>query len=329
MIKIVYFHRKSGYSIERISHTILKDISEKYNIVEYHLPHLRMRPIIILKNIFFVYKNRTRKGINHFTDLNYAFIGLIGTKGIITIHDLVVLRNARNKIEYLIKWIFCFYLPIKIAYRVICVSETTKKDILRHIKTNKITVIYNPLDSLFSFNEKSFNSQNPIILHIGTGWNKNLLRVIDALTGVRCHLRIIGKLSNGQISFMEQKGILYSNVYDLSDDEIIREYQNCDIVSFPSIYEGFGMPIIEGQAIGRIVVTSNIPPMTEVAANSAIYVDPFDVNSIKAGFLMAINDKNLRDIILYRSRENIERFSVTNITYLYIKVYDSIIFKYL
>jgi glycosyltransferase involved in cell wall biosynthesis len=326
MIEIVYFHRnkKAGYSIERTSHSIVKNISKKYNVIEYYLPYLKVRPITILKNIFFVYKNRSRNGINHFTDFNYAFIGLIGTKSIITVHDLVVLRNARNKIEYVIKWIFCLYLPIKIASRIICVSETTKKDILSHIKTNKITVIYNPLDSLFSFTEKSFNSHNPIILHVGTGWNKNLSDVIKALDGIKCHLRIIGRLNEKYISLLNGMTISYSNVYDLTDENILKEYQNCDIVSFPSIFEGFGMPIIEGQAIGRVVITSNIPPMTEVGGKSVVYVNPFNVESMRNGFLKTINDENLRNIILKRSKENIQKFSLEKITDSYIKLYNDI-----
>lgn len=76
------------------------------------------------------------------------------------------------------------------------------------------------------------------MLHIGTRPNKNLERVIEALEGIKCHLRIIGKLTSEQEKLLSEKKIKYSNGINLTDEEILNEYILCDIVSFPSLYEG-------------------------------------------------------------------------------------------
>jgi glycosyltransferase involved in cell wall biosynthesis len=99
-----------------------------------------------------------------------------------------------------------------------------------------------------------------------------------------CHLRIIGKLKSEDIHLLEQKNISYSNDYSLTNDEIIEEYQNCDMVSFPSLFEGFGAPIVEYQVMGRVMLTSNIPPMTEVACDAAVYVNLFTLNQYGTDF---------------------------------------------
>ena len=81
---------------------------------------------------------------------------------------------------------------------------------------------------------------------------------------------------------LQKHKIDYENVYNLTEQEVLEKYINCDIVSFVSLHEGFGMPIIEGQSIGRPILTSNITPMKEIASNGgAILVNPWDVKSIR------------------------------------------------
>jgi glycosyltransferase involved in cell wall biosynthesis len=324
---ITYFHRSKnyGFSIENVFAPIISEIKKKYTVSEYYLPYKKFNPGTFFKNLLFTYKHRNKNGINHVSgDTHYILLALITCKSVLTIHDLVFLQNTGNKIDYMLKWLLWLYLPLKIADKIICISETTRQEVLKHIKNNKISVIHNPINVSFKFSEKKFNMNNPVILHIGTGWNKNLTRVIEALENIPCHLRIIGKLTNEYILLLNEKHIFYSNRYSLSDGDIIQEYQNCDIVSFPSIYEGFGMPIIEGQAIGRIVVTSNIPPMTEIGENSVVFVNPLDIESIRNGFLEIINNQEKRAALLEKSKENITRFSIEKIVNLYIKIYETI-----
>jgi glycosyltransferase involved in cell wall biosynthesis len=187
-----------------------------------------------------------------------------------------------------------------------------------------LVVIHNPIDPAYQFSPKIFNVEKPVILHIGTGRNKNLRRTIEALKDIPCHLRIIGKLSEEIVSVLTEYKIEYSNAFQLSDEEIRQEYKNCDIVNFPSEYEGFGMPVIEGQKTGRIVITSAIEPLLEVGKDGAYFVNPLDINSLRDGYLKVISDKNLRDELIEKGLRNVERFSVETIAKQYLKVYEEL-----
>lgn len=92
-------------------------------------------------------------------------------------------------------------------------------------------------------------------------------------------------------------------------------------MNFPSLYEGFGMPILEGQTIGRVVITSDISPMKDIAKDTAILVNPTDVNSIRNGYKRAIE---LHKLYVERGYKNIKRFSVETIVNEYKKIYELI-----
>ncbi|WP_282164928.1 glycosyltransferase family 4 protein [Cellulophaga baltica] len=325
-IKYYFRHPKVGHSIHRVFRTLLQEIKKKDDIEIIEMPYKGSMPWDVIKNNLFVYKKKDKKSIHHVTGhIHDVLLALIGVKTVLTIHDLVFLDNVKNPFKKFYKWLFWLYLPIKIADRVVCISNQTKNNILTKISTKKLVVIYNPIDPIFQFKEKKFNKKKPVILHIGTDWNKNLDNTIEALAGVKCHLRIIGKLKDHHLESLEKFQVEYSNASNLSDIEIKDEYVNCDIVNFPSIYEGFGMPIIEGQRTGRIVLTSNLEPLIEVSSNSAILVDPFDINSIKNSYLKIIEDDKYREEIIKRGLENTKRFTVEKIALQYQNIYRQIL----
>jgi glycosyltransferase involved in cell wall biosynthesis len=169
-----------------------------------------------------------------------------------------------------------------------------------------------------------FNKTCPRILHIGTAWNKNTERVIHALQDITCKLIIIGEATDSILSILNENGIDYELLCNLSNEELYQQYQLADIISFPSIFEGFGMPIIEGQATGRPILTSNIAPMTEVAGEGACFVNPHNINSIRNGFLKIINDSTYRDLLISKGNENVKRFSLEHITKQYKQLYINI-----
>lgn len=118
--------------------------------------------------------------------------------------------------------------------------------------------------------------------------------------------------------------IRYVYKCDLSNQEILDEYMNCDIVSFPSLYEGFGMPIIEGQAVGRVVFTSDLEPMKEIAGDAALLVDPYSIESIRNGVMKLIKNHHYRDDLIKRGLENIERFKLPVIVKCYMDLYTKL-----
>lgn len=325
---ITFFHRnhKCGYSIYKVFKTIENELkSQNIEFEEYFMPCQYSMPWDTIKNSIFTFKHRNAKGINHISGhIHDVILGLISCKTVLTIHDLVFTDNVKNPIKKFYKWLFWLYLPIKLADKVTCISNETKRKVLKHIKTDKISVVYNPVDPAFEYAPKTFNKECPIILHIGTFWNKNLERTIQALEGINCHLRIIGEIDNHILQLLQEKNIKFSNTKNLSDEEIRQEYISCDIVNFPSIYEGFGMPVIEGQQIGRIVITSAIEPIKEIAGEAAIFVNPTNIQSIHNAYITAIEDDKLRNEIIQKGLKNAQRFQVRNITKQYIELYQSL-----
>lgn len=324
---ITYFHRNKscGYSIQKVFKTIENEIKKSIIIKDIYMPTKHSFPWDIFINSYYTYKNKNKKGINHISGhIHDSILGLIGCKTVLTIHDTVFIDNTYNPIKRLYKWLFWLYIPIKLSNVVTCISSETQKQILKHIKTNKLKIIYNPINPQIVYTKKEFNPTNPQILHIGTGWNKNLKRTIIALKDIPCHLRIIGELDNEKIDLLKEYKINYSNKKDLTDDEIRQEYIHCDIVNFPSIYEGFGMPIIEGQKTGRVVITSQLEPMIEISGNAVEYVNPYDINSIRDAYLNVINHPNHREELIRKGLINVERFDVRKIAKQYMDIYNEL-----
>ena len=202
-------------------------------------------------------------------------------------------------------------------------SETEALQLVK-IDRKKSSVVNNPVGTEFCYYPKKTNKENFIILHIGTKPNKNLDTTVIALKGFPCVLRIVGVLTENQKTLLQLYGINYENIYNLSDTEILQEYINCDCVNFPSLYEGFGMPIIEGQAVGRPVLTSNISPMKDIAGEGAVLVDPTNPESIKGGYDYIRT--HTQEIVKY-GLDNVKRFSLHEVTYQYFQIYKQLIQK--
>ncbi len=171
---------------------------------------------------------------------------------------------------------------------------------------------------------KDFDESKPTVLHIGTKPNKNLARHVAALAGVPCKLVVIGPLSQDQRALLEASGIDYENFVGLAFDDVVRKYVESDFVLFASTYEGFGMPIVEAQSVGRPVITSTIWSMPEIAGSGAILVDPYDTQAIADAIRHLIADKQYRDELVARGRENAQRFDRAAISASYADLYREV-----
>lgn len=323
-MRVGLIYRASGveYSIERVFDTLYPELKKFGNVKRIYLKYFSGSPLCILKNLFFISKNRS--SINHITGhVHYCALALPSKNTIITVHDTFIYGNP---IKRFIMFYLMLYFPIKKAAYITCISETTKKYLIEQcpFAEKKIRVIYNPVHPDYVYNPKPNLCDKPRILHIGTRVNKNLERVIVALKDVECQLVIVGRLSDEHQKLLIDNKIDYINKVGLSDSEIVQAYVDCDIVSFPSLSEGFGMPIIEGNAVGRAVLTSNINPMVEVANGSAYLVDPYNVESIRKGFIDLISDCDMRQSLVNKGLDNAKRFNPSEVAKQYINLYQEV-----
>ena len=326
-MKILYIYRNHNiaFSIGKVFKPIENEMKRYADVQSIELPEASYGLKALWKNIRFA-RNAVRNGgydVVHITGSEHyliPFLKGLGAKVVVTVHDLgSIYQNNNGWLRQRVKTLL-FVDTLKHANRVTFISEKSRQEASQYtsLPTKVVDVIPDAVDSTYVRSEKNFNTECPRILHIGTKPIKNLERVCHALKGIKCHLRIIGKLKEEYHILLNECGINYSNSFGLTDEEIHDEYKKCDIVSFASVYEGFGMPIIEGQSVGRVVVTSNISPMKEVAGGGAVLVDPFDVASIKIGFEEAIvNHEKYVSIGL----ENVKHYTVVAIAKMYFDVY--------
>ena len=146
----------------------------------------------------------------------------------------------------------------------------------------------------------------------------------QSLAGLDITRIIVGQLLPHQEASLTKCGVCYENKIGLSDSELVKQYKDCDILVFASTSEGFGLPIVEAQAVGRPVVTSCISSMPEVAGEAACLVDTFDAASIHAGIVKVINNSAYLQTLIKPGFQNVRRFRVTQVAEKYAKLYRAL-----
>ena len=281
----------------------------------------------VINRLRLILEARRKQGaINHITgDVNFIALGLPKQRTILTVHDLGLLSHPNRMVRFLLK-LFWITLPVRCSRIITTVSQATKEQLLKNVSVDPATVhvIHNPVDDCFVRVPKPFNASCPTILQIGTKYNKNVSRLIDALRDIPCRLEIVGQLSSEQSRQLEKSGIPFTAFSNLSQSQMVDRYVQADIVSFVSTNEGFGLPIVEANRIGRVVVTSNLSSMPEIAGGSAHLVNPHDVSDIRSGIMKVTNDATYREALISKGYENANRFSVTAIVDQYVRLYESI-----
>ncbi|WP_072530996.1 glycosyltransferase [Bacteroides ilei] len=327
-MKIIYFHRKPSLanSIEENFKDFIAKMGENNDVEVFSMPYTGGNPINLWRNIRFIRKHSTKDGINHITgDIHYGILGLIGRKSVLTIHDDYAMRMAhRGPLDKLYKYIFWIWLPIKLASAAVCTNPFVLKSIQRYYNNKKLQVItHHHLPPIFSPKNKPFNKECPVLLQTGTAVNKNLETTIEVIKGMNVKLRVLKKMTDKQIELCKKYNIDFTNRYGLPFSEVVAEYDNADIVLFPTLFEGLGVPTIEAQAAGKPVITTNKEPMNWVAGpDGALLLDnPLDVEEYKSKLIQLINDESLRNRLITNGLNNIKRFSLENAIKLYWELY--------
>lgn len=329
---VTFYHRKpravGNYSVEFIFADVRERLHEK---IIARRAFSSYESSGLFKRIYNCFEAIFRQGdVNHITgDVNYLGLFLSRKKTIQTILDCVHLNTSKGIKHRLLKT-FWVSIPVKRAKYVTAISESTKNEILRYVDCapSKIKVIYVAISERFKRKDKTFNKETPRILQIGTAPNKNIPRLIEALKGINCTLEIIGKPVAEYESLLKENHINYEYKWGLSEDEMLERYEMADMISLVSTYEGFGMPILEAQAVGRPVITSQVYSMPEVAGNAAYLVaDPYDVHAIKKGIEKIIGDDSYRNSIVEAGFINVRRFNADLIAGEYFRLYQQVLLE--
>lgn len=222
-------------------------------------------------------------------------------KQIVTVHDLCFRMHP----EWFSKNFSTFYnfmIPIivKNSEKVLTVSNVSKKEIMKElgVSDEKISVIYNAVAS--SFGRNINDDSKPIIsgkyiLSVSSHHpRKNFNRLIKAFKRMNDYDIKLCVIGNRNVNFVstdlesDQNIIFLQNI---SDSELVNYYKFAELFVYPSLYEGFGIPIIESLKMGTQVCVSNIPVFNEICCEHAVYFNPYDVEDIKSKILKLLNNK--------------------------------------
>jgi glycosyltransferase involved in cell wall biosynthesis len=329
-IKIVYFTRKprhlGNFSIESYFANIKENLPPEFISEWVEMPYYSNGFFKRLANAVYCY---FRQGdINHITgDIHYVATFLHKSKTILTVHDCGLLHETQGLKHAIFKY-FWFTMPVSRVACVTAVSTATKNDIVRYTQCSpdKILVIHTCIPSYFIREPASFNESNPRIFQIGTAANKNIRRLIPALKGISCTLVIIGKVSEEMKILIRENELSVELIeHRLEDREMLEQYNQCDILAMVSTLEGFGMPIIEANTVGRVVIAGNNSSMPEIAGDAALLVDATNVNDIRNGIITLIQNQQLRERLIENGYRNATRFSARVLSLKYAKLYHGMV----
>ena len=250
---------------------------------------------------------------------------------VVTIHDLAYFYYpedfTKRDLWQLKNWT---KLAINQAKNIIAVSKTTKKDIIKNygVDKEKVTVIYNGFEKQISelknenlkFIEKFKLKNEKYILFVGTIQpRKNLEVLIDAFD------KFIQTSKNFKLVIVGKKGWLYKDIFEkvnmmkpgkkvifadyVSDPELIWLYINAFCLVLPSLYEGFGIPVLEAMNYGCPTVISTTSSLPEIGGDASLYFNPKNPNELLEKLKSLEENKELRKVLIAKGRQRIKDFS--------------------
>ena len=270
---------------------------------------------------------------------------------VVTCHDVLAIRSARGDIpQNSTRWsgrIFQRWIlrGLKQAQRVTCVSEQTRVELLRvtGLSSDRVAVVANALnypyrpmsegEALQHLQRLGLERRRPFLLHVGGNeWYKNregLLRIFNALRAISgskdYRLVMVGPPWTAPMrNYVEQAGLRdhVTACTNIANEDLRALYATAEALIFPSLYEGFGWPIIEAQACGCPVFTTGRPPMTEAGGSAAAYFDPLDERAAARTIAEGLEDRHK---MVEGGIENAARFSTEAMVHGYLAAYQAVI----
>ena len=269
---------------------------------------------------------KTRPVLVH---VQYLAPGPLPCPFVTTIHD-VVWRALPRTFPAKDRAIMNLAMPISVARaaRVLTESRSSKNEIARTLRVNpdKISLTTIGLDARFrapvssaqiaELRRKYDLGAAPYVLSVGVLQpRKNVARLVKAFGRIKRanptwpqQLVVAGKAGWGDEVPNTNSNVRFIGY--VADDELPALYAGAQVFAYPSLYEGFGLPIIEAMAAGAPVLTSNRASMPEVAGDAAVKIDPYQTQSIRDGLELLLRDADLRDELSQRGRNWTQRFTV-------------------
>ena len=257
---------------------------------------------------------------------------------IVTIHDVAFLVY-QDSFSKFFQWYYRFLIPknIKRANKIITISKYSKKEIEKfypHAK-GKIEVIFLGLDKKFK-PLKNIKKKNQILYVGSLNERKNFYGTIEAfltLNNINLKLIMVGNfsktfsLNKKSIEILknakQNENIIFRS--NVSNNELVKLYNESKLFVYPSFYEGFGLPILEAMACGVPVVTSNISSMPEVGGDAVVYCNPFSVEDIKAKIEMVLFNEKLQKEIIQKGLQRAKKFTWEQSANEHMKVFKEVL----
>jgi glycosyltransferase involved in cell wall biosynthesis len=267
-------------------------------------------------------------------------------KSVFTLHDLIFLFHPETH-KSLNRWFLTLMMPrfLRAADAVIAVSECTKRDAIRfyRIPEEKITVIYEGVNPRFrpaspeaiAAVRARYGLPERFILYVGTiEPRKNLTTLLEAfhhlLATYDLRLVIVGKkgwLYERFFRRLRELGLEGQVIFTgyVPDEDLPAIYSAADLFVFPSLYEGFGLPVLEAMACGAPVVCSNTSSLPEVAGDAALLVDPTDARALTGAMEQVLTNERLWATLRAKGMERARGFTWEKAAYRTWEVYQQVI----
>lgn len=268
-------------------------------------------------------------------------------KVVVTIHDLIAIKFNKD-IPFYSRQFFGKWMPFSYRYadRIIAISEHTKKDIIDILKIpeEKITVIYEAADAACKYvSDKNiinkvknkYGIKGDYLIHIGTiNPRKNLEFLIKVFSEVvkkhpSIKLVITGKKGwyyEGLFKLVEKlnlkKNVIFTGYIEDSEKPVL--YSGAKIFLFPSLYEGFGLPILESMACKTPVISSNTSSLPELIGDAGIKISPHKKDEWVSAIDNLLSDEKIRKKFIDKSASQLEKFSWDKCAKETIKVYEDL-----